>query len=72
MYRTSPIKSGQICLRVGKQFTIHAGTVVGAVRFGGHDFLAGDPITNRYDYYSGGVAAVRSLAPINAIAGHKE
>ena len=63
MYRTSPIKSGQIYVRVGKQFTTREGPVVVAVRFGGHDFLAGDASANGYDYYSGGVAAVHSLAP---------
>jgi len=72
MYRTSPIKSGQIYVREGKQFTTRAGTVVGAMRFGGHDFAAGDANANGYDYYSGGVAAVHSLAPLNVIAGHKE
>ena len=72
MYRTSPIKSGQICVREGNQFTTRAGTVVGAMRFGGHAYSQGDATANRYDYYSGGDAAVHSLAPINLIAGHKE
>ena len=72
MYRTSPIKSGQICARAEKQFTTQAGTVIGAVQFDGHDFAAGNASANGYDYYSGGVAAVHSLAPLNVIAGHKE
>jgi len=42
------------------------------MRFGGHNYSQGDATANRYDYYSGGVAAVHSLAPIKVIAGHKE
>jgi hypothetical protein len=72
MYPTSPIKSGQMYAREGKQFATHAGTVAGAVPFGGYDFPRGNPNASGYDYYSGGVAAVRSLAPLNVIAGHKE
>jgi hypothetical protein len=72
MYRTSPIKSGQISVGVEKKVTTQAGTIVGAVRFGGHDFTPGDAIANGYHYYSGGAAEVRSLAPINVMAGHKE
>ncbi len=53
-------------------FTTRAGTIVGAVRFDGHDFTAGHMIANGYDYYSGGIAEVHPLAPINVIAGHKE
>lgn len=72
MYRTSPIKTGQICVWVGKRFSTRAGTVVGAVRLGGLNYTQGDATANRYDYYSGGVVAVRSLASLNVIAGHKE
>jgi hypothetical protein len=42
------------------------------MRFAGYDFEAGGATANRYDYYSGGVAAVHSLAPLNVIACHKE
>ena len=72
MYRTSPIKSGQISVREGKQLTTRAGTIVGAVRFAGNSFSPGDVIAIRYDYYSGSVPAVHPLASINMIAGYKE
>jgi hypothetical protein len=72
MYRTSPIKTGQIYVREGKQITTRAGTIVGAVRFAGHNSTPGDATANGYDYYSGDVAAVHSLARLIVIADHKE
>jgi hypothetical protein len=61
MYRTSLIKSGQMYVQSGKDSSANGGTVAGAVRF--PDAICnGNAGANGYDYYSGDVAAVRSLA----------